>query len=316
MIPQRHPTGTSLCPANDGPSDHLWVGPNGRVHQGRPIKTHAGRTVIDCQLCGFAHVTPLPDPLPEKERAPLKPWDEPQRLWQKALQKDRLAQCETILGKGRRLLLDLNPDDFTLLEAAREMDWMGCGLEPCPDRTHHATDYGLRVINEAFAANSVYDLTDVDLVVMSGLLDTAPDPMELVDWASQLVRPGGLLLVTADNPFNGFRQTQDRLAGGENQGALAAPPDALNFFTFETLETLVAGFGLEPVARTTRFPVEMLRLQTSQTGEDATCNDAEMAQNFDQAFDDAGTAHIRRQFYTTLAQINLGSELVVIAQKP
>ena len=96
-----------------------------------------------------------------------------------------------------------------------------------------------------------------------------------------------------------------------------APPHHLNYFTFASLSGLLARVGFKELARSTSFPMELFALMGDiYIGDDTVgraCHKKRVS--FDLAFAKAGIPEVRKLIYAALAEVDLGREAILIAQK-
>ncbi|MEM9122049.1 MAG: class I SAM-dependent methyltransferase [Pseudomonadota bacterium] len=313
------------APAPSG-AGSAWTGPDGLTHAGPLIDTVDGVDLISCELCGFVHVIPLPEPEAAAEHYKSDYYTETKptylshatedAAWQRVLHNDLLLMAETILGSSQRTLVDIGCGPGLILDAAADRGWTCSGLEPSRQAAQFAAERGHTVINAPFTPDVLAEIGEVDLVSMINVLEHVPHPSDFIDWANQLLQPGGLLLLTVPNDFNGFQRTLR--ATGATDAWWISPHHHLNYFSFETLENLVKAHGFEPLLRTTSYPMELFALTgrnyVAEPEQGRGCHKDRRA--FDLAFEAAGLSHVRRTFYEGLAQAGLGREATIIAQKP
>jgi SAM-dependent methyltransferase len=288
-------------------------------HEGAILARRGESIVIACEVCGWAHLDPLPS---EREVAPIygDSYYEESVGW---LQKDRreqsfwdlehadkLAAWRSILGRETGAVLDVGCSGGLLLEYVLAQGWRCEGIDPSGPAVTEARAHGLTV------HSSLYQ--DVDLppgsfdVVHSKLLaEHIPDPVGFIEWASRLLVPGGVITIHAPNEFN-----QLQLAAREALGLDAwwvAPPFHLNYFSFDSLERLLADHGFTPVMRDATFPMEWFLLM----GEDYV-TDAQLGVSahqrrmlLEQRLEALGQ---RRELHAHLARQGLGREAIVHAR--
>ena len=311
--------------AAQGKSTVSWNGLDGASHGGALVTRDKGYDVIACEVCGFRHVVPLPDPH-ELERAYREAYyteEKPTFLahagedqeWAELAQRDRLESFERLLPPTRRRILDIGCGPGFFLKTAKDRGWSAHGIEPSRQAAEHARGLGLEITEEFFNAATAGQLCRYDVVHLNNVLEHVPDPLSVVRLARDLLAPKGLLCLNVPNDFTPFQQSaRGALSIGE---WWVAPPHHLNYFDFESLSLLVTKTGFRVAERGTSFPMELFLLMgldyTKNPELGLACHN--QRKRFDLSLEKAGFAETRRTFYRALAQAGIGREAVVIAVK-
>jgi len=281
--------------------------------------------ILDCETCGFTHVLPLPDPHALKATYAEEYYkdEKPDYLaraaedapWAELHYADRLSALSGAMAPGvPRRLLDVGSGPGFFLKSAHDKGWDAVGIEPSRQAASFSRDLGLHVVEAFFETAAATALGQFGAVHMMNMLEHVPNPAELLALAYDITAPGGALCVGVPNDYNPL---QDVLRSGAGYAPWwLAPPHHLNYFTFDSLERLVARTGFEPRARLTSFPMEMFLLMGERyVGDEATGRACHTKRkHFDLTLAHDGDA--RRAFYAALAAAGLGREAVVIAVKP
>ena len=295
-------------------------------HEGPRISQSNGLDVVECLLCGFRHVVPLPDPqaLEATYRETYYRDDKPTFLahaaedqqWAELAQNDRLDMFERLLPPKRRRLLDIGCGPGFFLRTAKARGWRTLGIEPSRQAATHARGLGLEVAQGFFNAESAPGLGRFDAIQLNNVLEHVPDPAAVLLQARDLVESGGLLCVNVPNDYSPFQIAAS--ATTTRSEWWVAPKHHLNYFTFDSLANLLQRLDLTIAERSTSFPMELFLLM----GENYTIDPAlgrachESRKKFDMALETAGLGEARRSFYRALAQAGLGREAAIIAVKP
>lgn len=296
-----------------------------QAHEGLRVAVANGYDIIHCNLCGFRHVVPLPDPttLAASYRENYYTETKPTFLlhasedqdWAELAQNDRLDVFERLLGPPRRRLLDVGCGPGYFLTTAKSRGWRVLGIEPSRAAAAYARGMGVEVVEGVFSAETAAGLGRFDAVHLNNVLEHVADPIAILQAARDLISPGGLLCVGAPNDFSPF-QVAARATAGVGEWWLA-PPHHLNYFDFETLAALVARMGFVVADRLTSFPMEMFLLMgdnyTSDSALGRACHNRR--KRFDMALEAAGLKEARRAFYRALADAGMGREAVIVAVK-
>jgi SAM-dependent methyltransferase len=237
------------------------------THEGPVIARREGHAVIDCERCGWAHLDPLPD---EGQLALMYEGPYYQELNPGWLEKDRseqafwdlehadkLADWRAILASQTGALLDVGCSGGLLLEYAAAQGWRAEGIEPSDTAVAEARAHGLTVYA------GLYQDVDLpagsfDVVHCKLVAEHLPDPAGFLAWAARLLAPGGIVTIHVPNDFNPLQLAARDALGLEDWWV--AQPFHLNYFTFDSLERLLARCGFTPVGRDTTFPMEWFLL--------------------------------------------------------
>jgi SAM-dependent methyltransferase len=302
-----------------------WTDYAGNDHSGSLVTRAKGHDVVECALCGFRHVMPLPDPV-ALERAYREAYyaeEKPTFLvhsgedqeWAEMFQRDRLETFERLIRREKRSVLDVGCGPGFFLKTAKDRGWRVLGIEPSRQAAAHARSLGVDVVEGFFNAGSAPNLGLFDVVHLNNVLEHVPNPQEVVRLARDLVPQGGLICLNVPNDFTPFQASA--VAALKLPEWWVAPPHHLNYFDFDSLSRLVTRAGFEVRERTTSFPMELFLLMGLDYTKDPVLGRAchNQRKRFDLALEMAGFKETRRKFYQALAQAGLGREAVVIAMK-
>ena len=294
-------------------------------HEGPRVAQTKGFDIIQCDVCGFRHILPLPDEL-KLERAYRELYyseEKPAFLthagedqdWAELAQIDRLEIFENILGRDRRRLLDIGSGPGFFLQTAQARGWQVLGIEPSRQAAAHARSLGVGVVEGFFNAETAVGLGAFDVVHMNNVLEHVPNPAAIIALTRDVLRPGGLLCIGVPNDFSPFQIAASATSGtGE---WWIAPSHHLNYFDFDSAATLLERLGFRVIERTTSFPMELFLIMGEDYTKDGTLGRAchKRRKRFDQALEAAGLKETRRTFYRALANAGLGREAVLVAVK-
>ena len=296
-------------------------------HRGPLIDRVNGYDIISCERCGFRHVLQLPTA--EEQRAVYSENyyrdEKPNYVararedaeWQRLAWEDRLSLFEDLLERDttRPLsVLDIGCGPGWFLKIAADRGWKTQGVEPSQQAAEHARSLGLNIANVMFDETTVTSVGHADVVHLNNMLEHVADPIGLLRMAIGRAWPGGLICVGVPNDYNGL---QEAVRASGSPPWWLAPPHHLNYFDFDTLETLLQRLGLEVLEALTSFPMELFLLM----GENYVGNDElgrachARRKRFDMTLENAGLGHVRRKLYGALAKAGLGREAIIVARK-
>lgn len=169
----------------------------------------------------------------------------PDYLQEGDLLKERGKKYAAILSKegikpGR--VLDVGCAAGYLLKGFQESGWQGTGIEP----NKAMADYGcailgLNVINQP-VENFSLDM-EFDLVLLIQVIDHLIDPKRALSKVLNCVRGGGYALVEMFN----YKSLTAKLMGRAWHDYI--PPSVLHWFSPESLDLLLSGYGFQKVKR-------------------------------------------------------------------
>src|SRR5262249_55718045 len=192
-----------------------WTDYAGNDHSGALVTRAKGHDVVECALCGFRHVMPLPDPA-ELERAYRETYytqEKPTFLqhagedqeWAEIFQRDRLEIFERLIPREKRRLLDIGSGPGFFLKTAKDRGWRVLGVEPSRQASAHARGLGIDVVENFFNAETATSLGRFDVVHLNNVLEHVPNPQEVVRLARDLLPKGGLICLNVPNDYTAFQ---------------------------------------------------------------------------------------------------------------
>lgn len=207
-----------------------------------------------------------------------------------------------------RSILDIGCGGGEFLSFMREGEWPGIGVEPSAKANTRALENGIVALR---SANELNDDARFGFVSLLNVLEHVPDPRQiLLDIRERLV-PGGVVVVEVPNDFSPLQK-----AVSENYGLGAywiKEPDHINYFSPDSLNTLLSECGFDTVYEFCTFPMELfllwgdMYLNNPETGE--------MCHEKRRRLEMALPTMERRFLYTKLAEMNWGRNYVAFARK-
>lgn len=294
-------------------------------HRGPALDAVGAFTVIDCEPCGFKHVTPVPteEELREVYRHEYYTREKPLYLtrsredlaWWNLAYGWRYEELERRLPPERRRILDVGTGPGWFLLHGKERGWETLGVEPSRAAAEHARGLGLEVVEEFLDDRTAARLGTFDAVHLSEVLEHLPDPTRCLELCRDLLSPGGLISITVPNDYSPFQAVARDVHG--HAPWWVAPPHHVNYFDFASLAHLLRRTGFEVVAQDTTFPIDLFLLM----GDDYVGNDAlgrachEKRMRFEHSLHAAGASDLLRRLYRGLAELGIGRVVVTTARK-
>jgi SAM-dependent methyltransferase len=296
-----------------------------QAHEG-PVMTSAnGFEVIDCKLCEFKHIVPIPteEELENAYRHDYYTREKPLYIeryredldWWNVVYTRRYEIMEQHLPAPRRRLLDIGSGPGFFLLNGQKRGWTVKGIEPSLQAADHSRGLGLDIENAFFSEATAPELGSFDAINMSEVLEHIPDPAALLTLVHRQLSVDGVVCIVVPNDFNPFQIVlRDHLGF---KPWWVAPPHHVNYFDFTSLLKLVERHGFEVVHEEATFPIDMFLLM----GDDYVGNDAlgrachTKRKNFEMALQQSGSGKVLASLYSALARQGLGREIVMYARR-
>jgi len=298
-------------------------------HQGAVLDTIDGLDVIECEPCGFRHLSPLPT---EEETAAyykteytgkrpdyIKTLEEDLPWWRLQYRK----KYEVLEGMtDGRVLLDVGCGLGRFMEVGEKRGWNTAGIEPAGESVDYAKGIGLsRVWNATFDAQ-YYHWCSVGHVPVNALptvihshetLEHIQNPQRMLARFIEMLPSGGILCLTVPNDYNPLQLAL--------RNHLGFPPywlnkEHINYFRPASLKLLVESVGLKVERIEMSFPMELFLLMgldyTKNKEMGRVCHRSRERLDFN--IENAGF-HIPEAFKTLMSGLNWGREMTVYARK-
>jgi SAM-dependent methyltransferase len=296
------------------------------AHVGPELARDAGgHPVIDCGPCGFAHFWPRPGPAElavyyrERFYETHSPPDwadkeEAEQPYWEIEYADRLAAFQEVRGSQAGRLLDVGCGAGWFLAHAAQRGWDVVGIEASRSMWERAS----RLAPVVLGTFPEVDLTEsgpFDAVHLKLVMEHVPDPLSFLEEVRRLMAPGGVLCVEVPNDFNPLQRAVREELGKPPWWVVY--PTHVNYFTFDSLERMLARMGFDPRLREATYPMEWFLLQgVDYVGRDDVgrqCHGQRMA--LEMSLERSGLSHLRRGFRRWLAAQGVGREAVVYARR-
>jgi SAM-dependent methyltransferase len=272
-----------------------------------------GITVIDCLDCGYRHLDPLPTTTELNEFYKDR-FDEstPSPNFS-----DKMNSIIEIVGKapGKRIL-DVGAWDGDFLDMFDSLEWERVGIEPSNSKKEKLQAKGIRVHTELFDRIDLSVLGTFDVINLSFVLEHTLFPHDILkDVFEKLLKPGGIICVEVPNDFNPLQLAI--INDPDIPLYWLSSPDHINYFDVPALEKLLEKAGFKVRHKEASFPVELFVLM----GENYIGNNEvgkiihKKRCDFEKKLERAGMNDLKRKLYESLACLNIGRSIVMLAQK-
>ena len=188
--------------------------------------------------------------------------------------------------------------------------WTCEGVEPDARSTAMAVSDGLVISGRRLGDLDDRDAGTFDLVTLLNVLEHVIDPRQELQLVRRLIGDAGYLVVQVPNDFSTLQEVASTALGLDPWWI--AIPDHVNYFDFESIESLLRQAGFEPVSRMGTFPMEFFLLAGINYVSDPELG-AE-AHRRRREIELALPGERRRAFAKALAAAGIGRNCLVIAR--
>ncbi len=306
------------------------------MHNGKVIAEKGKHKVIDCEICRFRHLDPIPSSedlsdfykkkyfnlvkmggrAPEIRRQITGGEEAKFELeWLKnTLYNEILHIFEEHVDKRPKYLLDVGSGTGEFLKYMKNAGWNVTGIEPTENHEEAVASSELPIYNttleEFIDIHSDYK-HKFDAITLLNVLEHVPNPIDFLQHTKELLKPNtGIICIRVPNDFNEL-QTYAGKKLNKNLWWVAIP-DHINYFNIKSLQKLVKSLDFEVLSTSTDFPMELFLLM----GEDYIENPAIGSQchkkrvNFELSI----PYTLRRKISKNMAKIGLGRDCMVFAR--
>jgi SAM-dependent methyltransferase len=293
-------------------------------HKGKVLVTDSEFDVIECSLCGFSHIIPIPsdeelnayysEEFVEERPLYIKRITEDLEWW-RIVYNERYDLFDKHLKSNTKRIIEIGCGLGHFLETGKERGWTTLGIEPSKKSASYARNLGLEVINEMLSNNNVSSLGEFDVVYLQEVLEHSNDPQTFLKICLKLVKPGGIICIAVPNDFNPLQKGLTKELAYPSWWVTQLH---INYFSFDSLEELLKSIGFDIIVRTTSFPMEFfLYMGKNYVGNDELGRDCHsLRKNFDIQLNKSGLLDIKQDLYTSLARMGIGRECIILARKP
>ena len=150
-----------------------------------------------------------------------------------------VAECARARLRGERRLLDIGCGNGTFLKAARGQGFTPHGMDVSARAVEIARNLAGCQVKQGEIGSKLWEDSPFDLITMFHVLEHLPNPRMALNYAKELLRPGGMLILQVPN----VASMQARLFG-ERWYGLDVPRHVINY-TPEALAHLLREEGFD-----------------------------------------------------------------------
>jgi 2-polyprenyl-3-methyl-5-hydroxy-6-metoxy-1,4-benzoquinol methylase len=214
------------------------------------------------------------------------------------------------LIKGK--VLDVGCGTGDLVKYLSKEGFKAEGLEPSKDAVAYGRSQGILIHHANLESyHSSNRKEEFGAVFLMNVLEHVLNPIKTVEWAGDLLKKGGLLIVRVPNDFSEFQLAAKNHLKKKEWWVVA--PDHINYFNFASLNSVFTRNGFEVVYSQGDFPMEMFLLMGDDYLKDPKVgNDCHQRRI---SFELGLPAELRRKIYQSNASIGMGRTCLIAGVK-
>ena len=292
-----------------------------------------GYRVIKCESCGYWHVHPMPtneelNLYYEKKyyeaignnRDMTDKQHDPDGFYKMQYENRLRYVTKHLCNDLPHTILDIGAGYGDFLNFMKAAGWQTQGLEP----SKHAyeamkTRDSLNVKCAAVDKLMDLDFKPVSVVTLNNVLEHLNDPMKVLGIVKEnLLLPNGIVFIVLPNDFNVLQDILMRtvLKGNRiKQNYWVHPPEHLNYWSHETIQSFLRRCGFKILYFTADFPMEFFPLMGEdyisrpEVGRDAHLKRVSLEKHLHEA----GSEEFKDLLYSSFAKLGIGRDMYVIA---
>lgn len=294
-------------------------------HNGKVLWSSGKKFVIDCNNCGFYHVKPIPT-LEHLEKMyshkfyqEIKPYylkkDESEIEYWNITFDDKLDIFQKKIRKKNKKILDIGCGGGFFLRRAKNRGFSVLGIEPSSSAAAYARSKDIPIIESTFESFVKTNTEKFDVIHAKFFLEHVRDPIQICKDCYDILNPNGIICFTVPNDFNLLQKiVVDKF---HKKQYWIAPSEHINYFSLQSLKTLLKKFKFKIFYSESSFPLELFLL----FGFDYLENDKigkkihNMRMNFESSLSISDNNSLKRDLYSYFAKKGIGREITIYAKK-
>lgn len=231
------------------------------VHSGKVLDQIESYSVIDCEVCGFKHLDPIPS---NKELQDYYDKHYYQAAKPEYLEEDRLEAVHRNIFFDQRInfflrnapgksILDIGCGDGLFLGRAKEKGFEVLGVEPSEQASALGIKNGIDIFYGTLDDFVVNNIRQFDIVHLKNVLEHVNEPIKVIELCYSLLVPGGIIYIEVPNDY----EPMQRFGAWINKECKnwLCIPDHINYFRFSSAAKLLTRKKLQVLRRDTTFPM-------------------------------------------------------------
>ncbi len=295
-----------------------------KKHHGNIVLHKENVDLIDCEICKFIHIFPLPsqDELlkfyQEEFYQTIKPTylekDEKENQYWNIEFDEKLSILEANNIPNKRIL-DIGCGGGFFLRRAKVKKWDVLGIEPSPTASNYAKNHSIPIITDFLENIDFTKQEKFGAVHMNAVLEHSNSPNQILKICHDVLEENGMLIVETPNDFNQLQMIAQKYL--KNDQWWVAPKEHLNYFSFESLAELLKRIGFKVILKQTTFPLEMFLLMgfNYTDNPELGLKKHQERMEFEQNINSVGANDFKQKLYSKFAEIGIGRRIILYAKK-
>ena len=289
------------------------------------IILHKGKIdIINCKICKFIHIDPLPTEeellkfyqkeFYQKVKPTYLKKDEKENEYWNISYDEKLNILERNKIKNKKIL-DIGSGGGFFLRRAKEKGWNVLGIEPSPTAAKYAEKNKIPTIKDFFERVDFSKHKKFGAIHMNAVLEHNRSPNQILKIVHNILEKKGMLIVEVPNEFNPLQLIAQKSLGKDEWWVI--PKEHLNYFNFKSLSKLLKRNGFEITLKQSTFPLEIFLLMgfdyinNSKVG----LKKHHERMRFEQNMNSVQGNEFKQKLYSKFAEIGIGRRIILYAKK-
>ena len=297
------------------------------MHKGKILATSGGKDVINCTICGYTHVNPLPTQkeldefyfkafYQDVKTSYFEDYERDHDWWSLNYNwlLDDLLKLSSKKKTDKTRLLDIGSGPGLFLRCAKDKGINALGIEPSKEAFNYSRKkHKVDVLNVTLEKMD-QSIEKFDIVHSSLVMEHILEPLKYIKKSKSMLKKDGLLCIIVPNDFNPIQDINVKLG---TKLWWVSPFEHLNYFNGKSLRKLVEKAGLKVVHESVTFPIDLFLLMDRNYLDNPALGKEchSMRKSFEFNLEKTKSDKFRQDLYKTFSKLGVGRELVIIARK-
>lgn len=237
---------------------------------------------------------------------------EDERNWRDAAEyEDICVHLATLCGAQDAHVLDIGAGIGELVGSMKARGFETTGIEPSKEACLYAQEQGLNIVEHTLASWVDNHPSKANAITMLNVLEHVPEPKQALQHCHTLMDDNGIICIRVPNDFSAIQDAVIAKNGGPKWWVVS--PDHINYFSRDSLTSLLAECGFTVELSSCDFPIDWFLLMgdnylaTPALGKECHARR--------QSFELSLPGPTRRKLYQALSEAGFGRNLVIYARK-